>query len=85
MGDSIDSRAQRPVSAGRRAQATARAERRAPPTAPAPRRLRTPRRQTGPTPPGGPLATPLTTIRNANLTHHKNIPSFNYHLKTNSR
>ena len=46
LGCSIDSRAQRPVSAGRRAQATARPERRAPPPAPAPRRLRTPRRQT---------------------------------------
>lgn len=50
-GGVCNSRAQRPVSAGRRAQATARPERRAPPTAPAPRRLRTPPRQTPATPP----------------------------------
>lgn len=46
VAGSIDSRAQRPVSAGRRAQARGRAERRAPRPASTPRRLRTPPRQT---------------------------------------
>lgn len=72
-GGNIDSRAQRPVSAGRRAQATARPERRAPPPAPEPRRLRTPR-----VTPRGPGPAPLhPTLSDGTLTQTYDVePNF---------